>query len=270
MSNNKLPDYEKPPVAEVVTGIQFKPIKGLTGAYIGVLWEKFKPEYPRLQEVAPLAPVIEGFDETPAREMLSFGDFSPSRSWFETASGNGLIQVQRDRFLHNWKKEKAADEYPHYESVITNFRRHLETFEKFLEENGLEPIEPTQYEMTYVNHIFQGDGWQTLDEIGDVFQDFFRRKGDRRFLPMPEVFNWQTSFPLPERAGRLHVTIRLGKRRSDKAPALLLEITARGMRPDPSRSSMWSWFETAHEWIVYGFTDLTTPEIQTKVWRRKR
>jgi hypothetical protein len=62
-SNGVLPDYEKPPVIEVVCGILFEPIKGLTAPYIGVLWEKFKSEYPRCKEVAPLVPVIERFDE---------------------------------------------------------------------------------------------------------------------------------------------------------------------------------------------------------------
>jgi hypothetical protein len=79
------PDYEKPPVAEVVSGIQFKPIKGLTGLYLGLLWEKFKPDYLLVKEVAPLAPAIESFDEAPAREMALFKDiFGLTRTWFET------------------------------------------------------------------------------------------------------------------------------------------------------------------------------------------
>ena len=28
------------------------------------------------------------------------------------------------------------------------------------------------------------------------------------------------------------------------------------------------WYDVAHEWIVRGFTDLTTPEIQ-RVWERE-
>src|SRR5688572_13207030 len=124
-----LPKYEKPPVIEVVTGIQFKGIKGLSGAHLGLLWEKFKLEYPQVKEVEPLAPSVESFDETPVREMALFENmFGLTRTWFETANGNALIQVQRDRLLHNWKKSKNTDTYPHYDHVIGSFRACLEKF----------------------------------------------------------------------------------------------------------------------------------------------
>ena len=265
------PEYKNPPVVEVVSGLQFKPIKSLTGPYLGILWEKFKSEYPRIKEAAPLVPAIESFDEAPAREMASFQElFGSTRTWFETNDGNGLIQVQRDRFHHNWKKGKDSDKYPHYDYVIGKFRASLAILEEFLEETKLDKVEPTQFEMTYINHIFKGEGWETFDDLGKVFKDFFRQKDQNRFLPPPENLNWQTSFVFPQRAGRLHVSIRLGKRKTDGIPAILLELTARGMTSDSSRTSMWSWFEMAHEWIVCGFADLTAETVQKDVWRRQR
>lgn len=271
-SNKNLPDYEKPPVIEVVSGIMFKPIKTVTGPYLGVLWDKFKLQYPRSKEVAPLAPVIEQFDEAQApREMALFEDlFSVSRTWFETIDGNGLIQVQRDRFLHNWKKEKDTDEYPHYDHVIGSFRTCLEKFEEFLQENNFDSIQPLQYELTYINHIPQGEGWNRFSDLGNVFRVFSWPPEENRFLPDPEAINWQTSFILPERSGRLHQSMRLGKRRTDGRPTLLLEFTARGIGGDKSRSAMWSWFDMAHKWIVCGFADLTAENIQKNIWRRKR
>jgi uncharacterized protein (TIGR04255 family) len=270
-SNNILPDYEKPPVIEVVCGILFEPIKALTAPYIGVLWEKFKSEYPRCKEVAPLVPVIERFDDAGALDQASLGEiFSLPRAWFETSDGNGLIQVQRDRFLHNWKKERDEDIYPHYGYVIGNFRKCLATFEEFLEENQFNEIKPVQYELTYVNHIPQGDAWDTLGNIKNVFPDFAWRGEGNRFLPVPEVINWQTSVVLPERCGRLHASIRLGKRRTDRHPILLFELTARGVSSERSKAAMWRWFDMAHEWIVRGFTDLTSEKLHKSVWRRRR
>jgi uncharacterized protein (TIGR04255 family) len=269
--NSVLPDYEKPPVIEVVCGILFEPIKGLTAPYIGVLWEKFKSEYPRCKEVAPLVPVIERFDEARPPDDLAFGEiFSLPRTWFETSDGNGLIQVQRDRFLHNWKKEREEDQYPHYDYVIGNFRKCLTTFEEFLRENQLEEVRPLQYELTYINHIPQGDAWDTLDKIKNVFPDFAWRTDGQRFLAVPETINWQNSFVLPEQCGRLHASIRLGKRRTDRRPILLFELTARGISREKSSPAIWSWFDMAHEWIVRGFTDLTSEKLHKSVWRRKR
>jgi len=203
--------------------------------------------------------------------MAKFDErFPVSRTWFETQDGNRLVQVQRDRFLHNWKKEKDSDKYPHYEYVIKNFETCFEIFEAFLHDHGLGNVEPRQYELTYINHIFKGEGWDTLNDVGNIFQDFFRRKNGTRFLPEPEIIQWFTSFTLPNRTGRLHVSVRLGARKSDGRPTILLELTARGMSADQSRESMWSWFKTAHEWIVQGFSDVTTNEIQAKLWRRKQ
>jgi len=266
------PDYEKPPVVEVVSGIQFESIKDLTGPNLSLLGEKFRADYPSIKEVMPLAPALESFNEAaPTREMASFDHmFGLTRYWFERNDGNGLIQVQKDRFLHNWRKAKDSDKYPHYDHVIGNFRSCLKTFESFLDEKNLGKIQPTQFELTYVNHILKGEGWETFDDLGNIFQDFFRRGGKTRFLPHPEAINWQTSFRLPGRMGRLRISSRLGKRKTDEVPVILLELTARGVSPDDPQASMWTWFDMAHEWIVCGFADLTTETIQKNVWRRKR
>lgn len=271
-SSTLLPDYESPPVIEVVSGITFEPIKGLAAPYLGLLWQKFRSQYPRCREVAPLLPVIEKFDESiPSVENPPFGgEFPGPRIWFETTDGNGLIQVQRDRLLHNWKKERDEDQYPHYDYVIKNFRDSLATFEEFLNENELGAIEPIQYELTYINHILEGAGWTALSDLRKIFPDFSWRSIDKRFLPLPETINWQTSFALPNKSGRLHASIRLGKRRSDRRSTFLFELTARGILENKSRSAMWSWFDVAHQWIVRGFTDLTSEDLHKTVWRRTR
>lgn len=118
--------------------------------------------------------------------------------------------------------------------------------------------------MTYINHIWMGEEWNNLSEIGKVFPDFSFRETTERFLPGPETINWRTSFLLPNKAGRMHVTIRNGKRRSDHKPMIIMDLTVRGFNEE----GMEKWFDIAHEWIVCGFADLTGPDIQAKVWRR--
>jgi hypothetical protein len=211
---------------------------------------------------------IERFDDSAGVE-LAISDKPPlPRIWFVHQSETGIIQVQRDRFLHNWKKVRPEDEYPRYTNVIELFRKHLATFDSFVTDVGLGGIEPLQYELTYVNHVPQGEGFESLDRIGKVFPDFGWRHTESRFLPMPERVNWRTSFILPDRAGRLHATIRNGARRDDNRPILLLELTARGFGKDNSRAEMWEWFNLGHEWIVRTFADLTDADVQRNVWRR--
>jgi hypothetical protein len=191
------------------------------------------------------------------------------RNWFIHKDERGIIQVQRDRFLHNWRKLTDTDEYPRYHSVIGMFRERFSVFEEFLQENGLGGIDPLQYEMTYVNHVPQGSGWDSLADVGAVFPDLCWRKTEGRFLPDFEGINWQSMFPLPERTGRLHVAVKHARRRTDNLPILSLDLTVRGMPKDPAREAMWRWFDTAREWIVRGFADLTSDEVQRTVWGRQ-
>jgi uncharacterized protein (TIGR04255 family) len=264
-----LPNYEIPPVIEVVCGVLFKSIDALLAPHLGLLWERYKSEYPICREVAPLAPVIERFEKAPAMD-LQFAEMPPlPRIWFVHANNNGIIQIQRDRFLHNWKKVRPEDEYPRYPKVIEMFKDRLSQFESFLKENDLGIIEPRQYEMSYINHIPQGDGWTTLNEIRNVFPDFSLRVSEHRFLPEPEGINWRTNFVLPDQAGRLHVNIQHGKHRETRKPVLVLDLTVRGMGKDKSPEGMWTWFDLARKWIVRGFTDLTGEEVQKQIWRRE-
>jgi hypothetical protein len=46
-------------------------------------------------------------------------------------------------------------------------------------------------------------------------------------------------------------------------------MIARGLGESKDRRGIREWFDTAHEWIVRGFADLTTDRIQTKVWRKE-
>ena len=141
-------------------------------AYVGLLWQKFNDDYPYCQDLAPLTPSIEVIDELP-EISYALTDIPPlPRVWFINDSGNEIIQVQRDRFLYNWRKMNSQDIYPRYKNIIQKFKNHLSTFEMFLKEANLQEFSPLQYELTYVNHILQGEGWETYNDVGKIFPYF--------------------------------------------------------------------------------------------------
>ncbi|MBI3682245.1 MAG: TIGR04255 family protein [Acidobacteria bacterium] len=266
-----LPEYDNPPVNEVVCGILFKSLDQLLAPYLGLLWERFKGDYPTCQEVPPIIPIIESFEERRADQKPEFAEIPPRpRVWFVHSNGNGVIQVQRDRFLHNWRKLKQVDKYPRFEQVFGMFSSHLGTFRAFLEEHKLGTVEPLQYELTYINHVYQEEGWRTNAEVGRIFADFVWRAKEGRFLPPPEGINWRSTFVLPNRAGRVHMVVRNGESREDGRPLYVFELTARGFIGNNSLDNMSEWFALAHEWIVCGFTDLTDEKTQRDVWMRTR
>ena len=46
--------------------------------------------------------------------------------------GSKLIQIQKDRFIHNWRKVGEGDKYPRYEPIRDTFRFELEAFRTVL------------------------------------------------------------------------------------------------------------------------------------------
>ena len=145
----------------------------------------------------PFYQLLKPLANRPNQNLNTLMYFLVPRTWFVHADGHGVIQVQRDRFLHNWRKIRPYDEYPRYHHVIGMFRAHLSSFAEFLEAHHLGVITPLQYELTYINHIIQGEGWNIIRDVGKIFPNFPWHTSKNDFLPPPEAVNWQTSFALP-------------------------------------------------------------------------
>jgi uncharacterized protein (TIGR04255 family) len=263
--------FDNPPLTEVVFGIQFKPLTRFTVAHFGQLWERFKINgYDTSQDTSPLFPAIERFDSPGSAEPPTLPDPLLPRVWFVHRDGTGIVQVQRDRFLHNWKKAQPNKEYPRYHELKRMFKTHYRTFSRFIAEHELGAITPVQYEITYVNHIPEGEGWNGLEDVGKVFPDFRWKIDRKRFLPSPSGTNLRLTFDLPDRTARMHFIVRNGVRAHDQTHLIVCEIAARGIPVSDSQEAMWTWFDTAREWIVKGFVDLTDEKVQHDIWGRAR
>jgi uncharacterized protein (TIGR04255 family) len=257
--------FERPPVVEVVCGVQFGALAGLRVAHVGVFWEQIRGEFPAVDEAPPLSAVIETRG-LPSSVEFSVGLIPPlPRTWFLSEDGHRLIQLQRDRFIYNWRRKSPDDgEYPSYDNVIVEFEQLWRTFEKFATENKLGELVARQLELTYVDIIPQDQ----VPKDDAVFVDHARSRSLGRFLEAPEGFDWQTRYLLPEENGRLHVHASSAREVDSGAPVMRLEMTARGIGDLASAADMRRWFDLAHEWIVRGFIDVTTTRMQTEVWRR--
>jgi uncharacterized protein (TIGR04255 family) len=264
-----LASYRRPPVAEVVCGVQFEPLVGFESVHFGRFWEYVKDEYPRTQDREPIAEIFEGAQGPQEREEVVTLTLPPLRRvFYMTEDASYLLQVQPSRFLANWKREREADEYPRFTAAYERFTRGWAKFLRFVADEKLGMPRANQYELTYINHVFETT--QPFPEAIQEYLGFFKWREARtvNFLPPPRTATFRAQFQLPDGKGALHVSVNHGTRRTDQKGALVLELTARG----PARSD-WSdmpnWFDAAHEWIVTGFTDLTTSEAH-RVWERER
>ena len=256
-STGVLPSYKNPPINEVVCGLRFDTPDKLRIPHIGLLWDKFRADYPIIQHVPPIASAKGEILVDPATGIPL------PRVWFISKSDDQLVQFQVDRFYFNWRRRQS--DYPRYDHVIKNFESVLNTIVNFFSEFELGEIKPIEYELSYINHIPNGQGWNTIDDLPRIFSDFVWKKTKERFLPNPEKVAWQTEFSLPEKKGHLIVNLKQATRTEDKVALLVLELKTRGIGESANKEDIRKWFDLAREWIVRGFTDLTTPEIH-KIW----
>lgn len=259
-SSVELPSYRKPPVNEVVCGIRFHTPGELRIPHIGLLWNKFRTEYPGIQHAAPLA------TNKGEIRMDSETGLPIPRVWFINKSDDQLVQFQFDRFYFNWRLRKG--DYPRYVYVIEQFESTINAIEAFFKEYDLGNLSPIEYELSYINHIPKGEGWDTIEDLPKIFADFIWARKDTRFLPNPINLAWTTEFPLQEKMGRLTVTLKQAIRTENKLPLFVLELNARGFHESEDIRAFRKWFDVAHEWIVRGFTDITTPYAH-KIWERE-
>jgi uncharacterized protein (TIGR04255 family) len=264
-----LPDFDNPPVVETVLSAQFEKLTAMQAVHFGLFWRKMQARFPRTEEKPALSPIIERFPEPTSRgaRMQFEAREMPAlpRLWVLNEAGTEMIQVQNDRFIKNWRKIGEKDQYPHYEPVIKPaFQRDFAEFESFLAEEKLGVIKVNQCEVTYVNHIVSGEGWQTLADIHRVFT-FWNQPP----APVPgdaEDFSIRARFPITDNGqpiGRLHVDVQPALRATDDRPMYVMDLTARGLA-----GTGFDFFDIGRRWIVQSFKRLTTPDMH-RIWREK-
>jgi hypothetical protein len=157
------------------------------------------------------------------------------------------------------------DEYPRFEACLERFQSAWTALQAFAMKEKLGEPDVVQAEVTYVNHIPLGDGWDSLAEVGRVLPDLQWRTTDRT-LPMPETFAWQAAFRPSLESARLHLKVQHALRTRDRVPVLLCEVTVRGV---PVTMSLQQWMLEARSTCVSAFADITASDLQRRVWGRR-
>lgn len=266
-----LPDFRKPPIAETVLSLQFESISGLTSPHLGVLWERFRQQLPLIEEHPRLPPVFEKFDPFPTQVEVTIEEKPPlPRVWFVNDTKTELIQMQSNRFIHNWRMLEGMEPYPHYEPIREKFRGEVAVLETFLRDEKLGSLVVNQCEVTYVNHIEPSGVWNRHGQLEDVFT-LWSGLASASFLPEPEDAGLHMRFVIPDETGkpigRLHVVVNPAWKKTDNSPILALNLTARGGPIGEGTEGAFAFFDLARKWIVKGFVDLTTPDMH-RAWER--
>ncbi|MEX2661109.1 MAG: TIGR04255 family protein [Vicinamibacterales bacterium] len=269
-SSALLPEYAAPPVEEVAVSIMFEGLERLSSAHVGRLWQKY-PEFPRTEDHPEIDLAVELPPDPSSHEFprVEFGK-PRLRTWFLSKDGTRLIQVQRNRFAYNWRRAESGNTYPHYHVLREQFVEALAVFRDFLRTSDFPDIKPVQSELTYVNHIKDEGGWPH-SRVADVVNVW--RESATGFLPAPEDVRFAVRYVMPDSkgafAGRLAVTLAPAYLVNNHEEILALTMVARGRPLDSSVDGAFAFLDLGHEWIVRGFTELTTAAMHER-WGRNR
>lgn len=252
-------DFERPPVIEVAVGLKFKRLERFATPHFGLLWSRLIDRFPRCEDAPPI--VDEEDISAPFPATLA-------RSWLIDTSNSWLVQIQPNRFHVNWRKQRDEVEYPHFEKILATFEECFSIFSEFLVINEIGPIVPLRFELTYVNHIFyEADGLYT-QRLNEALRDINWNSTGTRFLSNPHYIDWRARFRLPNEMGELVAKMNPARRKQDDRALFILDMTARGLPNQEPMRRIDEWFSLAHEWIVKGFADLTTPAAHERWGRR--
>lgn len=253
-----IPSFRMPPVSEVAAGLQFAPLPVQT-RHFGQFWTEVAEEYPITQDVPPVPEV----GETPTVQLLLLPPLR--RVLLLSRDRQFLIQLQDSRFHCNWRKLRPDAVYPRFPVVFENFLRQWGRFSDFLKRQGLPEPVPSRYELTYVNEIET----RRDSAASDIEQHvrMYVTVPTPEFLPLPSSVGASWQFVLPEGKGQMNANLS-HVRKPDNRDAIVLALTCFGTASSKAYSIS-DWFATAHEWIVRGFADLTTPEAQRR-WEREQ
>ena len=263
------PSYKRPPVVETALSIQFEEIEGFNGTHFGLYYQLVRDRYPQAADLARLEPIRERFPgpRFVGRPVLQFQEAQPvGRMWFVNAAEDELIQVQPNRFVFNWRKRAAG-----YPSFAVNQEKCVSAFREFQDfcrgsVSGTVP-EPTAVEVLYVNNIVAQPG----ESPSDLFQKAFRGIGWESngaiIRKPPEAARLDRVYEIPDQRGRLYFEASLARFSSD-ASGIQLNVTARVVPRSGDAFDLEAELFRAHDWVVWGFDDLTTKTVQVERWGR--
>jgi uncharacterized protein (TIGR04255 family) len=264
------PEFDAPPINEVVLGIQFEDLQGYSLVRSGEVFSLFERDYPTVQEAPPLQPNFETFGALqPGPQMgFSFTDRPDHpRFWFVTPGGHELVQFQRDRLFHNWRQVdgKGPAEYPRFGSVFAKFAAEAARLQDYVRGRYQQELKINQVEVTYFNRIYSSDP-KRLPPVSEFFRFLHLSDSAEGFDGvLRQVIEDDTGSPI----GRLYTEVRSA---IDMArgglPNIAFNLTFRG---PPAASDLRSALESVrvgHEIAVRSFSHVTTDSAH-QIWRRR-
>ena len=257
-------EFERPPIVELVLGVQFAPLSRLSSGHLGWFWKQFlDDQWVNASDAVLLADQFETFEEQgrwrmPSKMQVTLdANAGPPRLQLENAAGDRMLQVQQTRFHYNWKRRDQS--YPSFHGVRTEFDKQFSRFRDFLAASAQGELCPNQWELTYVDSIPRGELWQTVADWQRVLPGLLSGPPPIEEL-CAESASGEWTFEITPRRGRLHVAVRQARIPDTNETVLLVQTTARGPIGRDATEDLAAGLALGHSVAVRTFFRITSAE----------
>ncbi|MGB6658107.1 MAG: TIGR04255 family protein, partial [Xanthobacteraceae bacterium] len=222
-------------MTEVVLGVQFNSLERFLSPHLGLIWDVFREEFPLIEEHAYFPPVFETFGASapfmfPSINIPIMARPEMARIHFINRERTQLLQVQRDRLIHNWRKIGQGADYPRFEKMIEVFETGYRKFVSTIDQENLGPVVPNQCEVSYINQIAVSAGQTFWSLFASTFPNC-SAGATVADLGHPEDMTFAMRYVIPAAGGgplgRVTVAAQPAKR-ADGTNIIQFTLTARG------------------------------------------
>lgn len=262
--DSALPAYDRPPVVEVALAVQFEDDIGYRLIDLAEIARVWSDALPKVEERHPLPPMTL-HPEGPNVALKLSEEIDTPLLWLQNEQGDQLLQLQQDRLTVNWRRLPPNTPYPRYASIRQFFGDTWKQLTGLLKHMELAAPEPSICEVLYLNQLDAHNGWQSVEDMSTLIAPWAGSVSDD-FLPKADQAGFFTRFELPDERGWLVIDSRPGQLR-DNVEVQFLRLVSRGIADPPNLEGILDFMDLAHEWIVRGFTSITTAKAHT-IWGR--
>jgi len=267
VSAEALPDFERPPVVQIIASVQFLPLPQFGMAEILTVAREMDG-WDVLDAPAAIPPMAEPPPGGEEITTINFGfGVAPLRLILHSREGTWLTQLQQDRIAIHEQRGEARPSFSHVKPKLLG--EVVPTASAALGRSILEEEHRGEYvELVYENTICSAaGGWSGANELDRVLQLVSAEPTDPLHRSI-EALSMGYAMVLEDEdglAGRLRVQAE-SAHVEDRRPALHLRLISRRLVRSSNVSDV---LDACHRDIVMGFTAATTPSMH-EVWGRFR
>lgn len=258
-----LPDFKDPPVTEIVLAVQFRPLPQF-GMPEAIEVAKVSPGWRVIAAPPALDPIVEPPPGQPMAPGLRLGFGVPPIRVLLEEGPRWLAQLQQDRVAVHERRDEAVGR-PSFKNVVPRLAEVRSAWSPVLRDSYFSGDADVELiEVTYLNWIPVGSGWDDLSELHKVLKVVNGPSGAD--LPFERVAINLSSVLVrgQEEAfnGRLLVSAEPASR--EGIDGLHMQLISRRY---VAGANVEGTMGDCHEDIVKAFAELTTENMHT-IWGR--